>query len=142
MDDYGDGDNDNTQPGYEDLTMFNQTQGLSDGEKPNEFLTNMVAAPNRVAKIQIGYARTAKKVDMKKLKSSIWGILTEPTAVRDNKENQSGAENKPETTMLIKEKMDEDFSIKFSQMYNTLPKKISSKMTENMSVPLAFIALL
>ncbi|CAL4118565.1 unnamed protein product [Meganyctiphanes norvegica] len=142
MDDYGgdEVDNDATQPGY-DLTMFNQTAALQDG-KSGDFLENLVAAPNRVAKINIGYARSAKKMDMKKLKTSIWGILTEPTAIRDNKENKSGPENQAETTQELKEKMDEDFSIHFSRMYNILPNKVSNKMGENLSVPLAFIALL
>lgn len=145
MDDYGDGDNDNdaTQAGY-DLTMFSQTQApLQDGDvKPGDLFDNLVAAPNRVAKINIGYARTAKKIDMKKLKTSMWGILTEPTAIRDDKENQSGPENQVENILNVTEKMDESSSIGFNQMYKLLPTKVSKNMTDNLSVPLAFIALL
>lgn len=30
----------------------------------------------KVAKIEIGYAKTAKKMDVKKLKTAIWSVLT------------------------------------------------------------------
>ena len=35
----------------------------------------LVSAPNRVEKIQIGYAKQAKKMDMKRLKAVEWNIL-------------------------------------------------------------------
>ena len=38
----------------------------------DEFL---VSAPNKVEKIQIGYAKQAKKMDMKRLKAVEWNIL-------------------------------------------------------------------
>ena len=31
----------------------------------------------QVQKIDIGYARTAKKMDVKKLKGAMWGLLTD-----------------------------------------------------------------
>ena len=31
---------------------------------------------SQVAKIDIGYAKTAKKMDVKKLKAAMWGLLT------------------------------------------------------------------
>lgn len=38
--------------------------------------------------------------------------------------------------------MDPDHSQDFSALYKNLPSKLSTKMSENLSVPLAFIALL
>ncbi|XP_013923105.1 PREDICTED: condensin complex subunit 2-like [Thamnophis sirtalis] len=38
---------------------------------------NMVAEPQKVNKIDIQYAKTAKKMDMKRLKHSMWQLLTE-----------------------------------------------------------------
>ena len=35
----------------------------------------LVSAPNRVEKISIGYAKQAKKMDMKRLKAVEWSIL-------------------------------------------------------------------
>ena len=36
---------------------------------------NLIAAPNMVAKIQINYARVAKKMDMRRLKSTMWSMI-------------------------------------------------------------------
>ncbi|MBN3300195.1 CND2 protein, partial [Amia calva] len=38
---------------------------------------NLVAEPHKVNKIEINYAKTAKKMDMKRLKTSMWGLLTD-----------------------------------------------------------------
>ncbi|XP_076034678.1 non-SMC condensin I complex subunit H [Oratosquilla oratoria] len=142
-----DDDNDNTC-GYDMTDIFSQTvRGpLQEIGKPGEdFLgDNLVAAPNKVAKLNIGYARTAKKIDMKRLKMSIWSLLTDSST---NKENENSAENKvqPQSTadmFQLKEKMDDNMELNFSKIYKDLPSKLSSKMSENLSVPLAFIALL
>merc|ERR1719384_2027498 len=55
---------------------------------------NLVAAPKLVDKaaLQIGYAKTAKKVDMKKLKVVAWSILNQ-ASIQD-KENRSGSPEK------------------------------------------------
>merc|ERR1711874_380393 len=96
---------------------------------------NLVAAPNLVDKaaLQIGYAKTAKKVDMKRIKSVAWNILTK------EKENSSGSPEKQ-----VDKEVREEAGTKFSTLYKTLkhPAKIGRTMSENLSVPLAFIALL
>ncbi|XP_042893059.1 condensin complex subunit 2-like [Penaeus japonicus] len=144
VDDGASGYGDHTA-GYDMTDLFSQTVMGSQpatGEDPDNkgmhFLDNLVAAPNRVAKINIGYARTAKKVDMKKLKSTIWNLLADPST---NKENEKGSENHVQPDAQ-QDKMDPNYKIDFTRMYKDLPAKLSSKMTENLSVPLAFIALL
>jgi len=96
---------------------------------------NLVSAPKLVDKaaLQIGYAKTAKKVDMKKLKVVAWNILNQ------EKENRSASPEK----QLDKEEREGD-GTQFSSLYKTLkhPSKIGRTMSENLSVPLAFIALL
>nr|XP_027217648.1 condensin complex subunit 2-like [Penaeus vannamei] len=144
MDDGASGYGDHTV-GYDLTEIFSQTVMGSQpaaGEDPDNkgmhFLDNLVAAPNRVAKINIGYARTAKKVDMKKLKSTLWNLLADPST---NKENDKGSENHAQPNVQ-QDKMDPNYKIDFTSLYKDLPSKLSSKMTENLSVPLAFIALL
>merc|ERR1711972_87269 len=99
----------------------------------------MGAAPKLVDKsaLQIGYAKTAKKVDMKRLKVVAWSILNQVS--NEEKENRSGS---PEKQVDKEEKEGE--GTQFSHLYKTLkhPSKIGKTMSENLSVPLAFIALL
>lgn len=82
---------------------------------------NLVVAPNMVNKIQINYARVAKKMDMRKLKSTMWNML-----------NQEADESKVEAAK----------SKPFSETYQEIPNLLSQKMADNLSVALAFSALL
>ncbi len=64
-----------------------------------------MAAPNRVEKIAIGYAKQAKKMDMRRLKAIEWDLLTS-RLISNNKENsvtnndvaQEGVDDDPKTT--------------------------------------------
>jgi len=95
---------------------------------------NLVEAPKLVdkASLQIGYAKTAKKVDMKRIKEASWRILTQASS--EDKENQEVQEQ--EDTDLL--------DTNFTSLYKSLkqPGKLPKTMSENLSVPLAFIALL
>ncbi|XP_042215327.1 condensin complex subunit 2-like [Homarus americanus] len=131
-------DGENLGGGYDITENFSQTiigsqplTGEEASNKTSDFLENMVAAPNKVAKLNIGYARTAKKVDMKKLKGTMWSLLSDPTT---NKENENQNENQAE--------MDPNQIVSFSLLYKKLTPRLSSKMQENISIPLAFSALL
>lgn len=104
---------------------------------------DLVQAPKLVDKaaLQIGYAKTAKKVDMKKIKSATWRILTQ------NKENvhdpSDKLDNKNEDdNKVVEEVVVEETS--FSLLYRTLkqPTRLPKTVSESLSVPLAFIALL
>merc|ERR1719384_440884 len=96
---------------------------------------NLVEAPKTVdrAALQIGYAKTAKKVDMKRIKEASWRILTQ------DKENQEGAPENQEDA-----DSNELPETSFQALYKTLkmPGKLPKNQSENLSVPLAFIALL
>ena len=106
--------------------------------------TSLVAAPNRVEKIAIGYAKQAKKMDMRRLKSIEWELLTS-RLINNDKENEEmnntmniGKEDavKPMAGMTTE--------TSFCKLYMELhhSKKMPMQMAENLSVPLAFVALL
>jgi len=155
VDDVGDydydnpGDNDGYCPGIDDENdeyvsqdaapdaemgagMNSQDEGEMDIAQGSEM--ELVQAPKLVDKaaLQIGYAKTAKKVDMKKIKSATWNILTE------GKEDYSDPSfNKDDGQETVSE-------TSFTHLYKSLklPHKLPKSVSENLSVPLAFIALL
>lgn len=75
-------------------------------------------APERIEKISIAFARRAKVVDMKQLKACSWTLIS-------NKHSLEPLHNP-----------------KFSDMLKDLPKVLTRTMAENMSMPLAFYAML
>ncbi|KAK0139939.1 Condensin complex subunit 2 [Merluccius polli] len=121
----GFGESGDTQPSGDEVTPSSQDpEGFSIyGEN------DLVPEPHRVNTIEINYAKTAKKMDMKKLKNSMWSLLTESP-------EKSKEESEPaETSEVAGEKV-------FSQTTKTLLKSLPSTMAQNLSVPLAFVALL
>ncbi|KAM8866607.1 condensin complex subunit 2 isoform 2-T2 [Synchiropus picturatus] len=90
---------------------------------------DLVPEPHRVNKIEINYAKTAKKMDMKRLKNNMWTLLTESPG-KPTQEAET-----PESSEVAGEKV-------FSQTTNALLQRLPSTMAQNLSVPLAFIALL
>ncbi|KAK2845856.1 hypothetical protein Q7C36_010710 [Tachysurus vachellii] len=89
----------------------------------------LVPEPHKVNIIEINYARTAKKMDMKRLKSSMWSLLT------DSPEKPAKDSENDQPTEVPGEKS-------FSQSTRTLLQKLPNTMANNLSVPLAFVALL
>ncbi|XP_056457719.1 condensin complex subunit 2 isoform X1 [Gadus chalcogrammus] len=90
---------------------------------------DLVPEPHKVSKIEINYAKTAKKMDMKKLKNSMWSLLT--GSPEKAKEDSQPAE----TSEVAGEKA-------FSQTTKSLLESLPNAMAQNLSVPLAFVALL
>merc|ERR1719318_713717 len=139
QDAYGDPLDDPSQPNL-GSSMLEGDQEVPESQVADFAGENLVEAPKMVDKaaLQIGYAKTAKKVDMKRIKRVAWSILTQ------EKENQSGSPEK----QLDKEGADhaqkEVEETQFTTLYKTLkqPTKLPKTMSENLSVPLAFIALL
>ncbi|XP_003497859.1 condensin complex subunit 2 isoform X2 [Cricetulus griseus] len=98
--------------------------------------SNLVAEPQKVNKIEIHYAKTAKKMDMKKLKQNMWSLLTEFSRQEtDTEVNHSvnGKEGAPE--QVADEKM-------LSGLTKDLQKRLPPLMAQNLSIPLAFACLL
>jgi len=139
QDAYGDAIDDNSQPNL-GSSMLCGDQEVPESQALGDFVgDNLVAAPKMVDKaaLQIGYAKTAKKVDMKRIKHVAWSILTQ------EKENQSGSPDKQKDQDNV-EKRKEVEETQFTSLYKTLkqPTRLPKTMSDNLSVPLAFIALL
>jgi len=102
---------------------------------------DLVEAPKMVDKaaLQIGYAKTAKKVDMKRIKSVTWSILTQ--ASNEDKENVGASPEKVSEKAEGGGKVEET---SFSHIFRLLkqPHRLPPKMTENLSVPLALLGIL
>uniref|UniRef100_A0A9R1SN34 Condensin complex subunit 2 n=2 Tax=Cyprinus carpio TaxID=7962 RepID=A0A9R1SN34_CYPCA len=89
----------------------------------------LVPEPHKVNTIEINYAKMAKKMDMKKLKTTMWGLLTE------SPEKPAKQADSEDTAEVPREKS-------FSQSVRNLVQRLPSTMANNLSVPLAFVALL
>ncbi|XP_043968361.1 condensin complex subunit 2 isoform X1 [Gambusia affinis] len=115
---------DDTQPSGDGLSQPSQDlEGVSTyGEE------DLVPEPHKVNKIEINYAKTAKKMDMKRLKNSMWTLLT------DSPEKPKQVEDSAEAPVCGEKA--------FSQTTKTLLQRLPSSMAQNLSVPLAFVALL
>ncbi|XP_031227661.1 condensin complex subunit 2 isoform X2 [Mastomys coucha] len=98
--------------------------------------SNLVAEPQKVNKIEIHYAKTAKKMDMKKLKQNMWDLLTECSrkeADTEAKHTENGKEGAPEEVASEK---------KLGALTKDLQMRLPPLMAQNLSIPLAFACLL
>lgn len=114
-DDYDDGDKDDCN--FEDGIAL-ATQGFT-GE-------NLVAAPKLANKMSIAYCVKAKKIDMRKLKETMWKSLKSTN----------------DTEKLMEEVEEMTISKKFSSVYKILPNLLSKTNVEALSAPVAFLSLL
>ncbi|XP_010002221.1 PREDICTED: condensin complex subunit 2 [Chaetura pelagica] len=99
---------------------------------------NLLAEPQKVNKIAIQYAKTAKKMDMKRLKKNMWELLTEgqkKLMVAEMEDEEKEEMEKKDTSVVADE-------VVFSNITNQLLHRLPSVMATNLSVPLAFACLL
>nr|XP_057925859.1 condensin complex subunit 2 [Doryrhamphus excisus]XP_057925860.1 condensin complex subunit 2 [Doryrhamphus excisus]XP_057925861.1 condensin complex subunit 2 [Doryrhamphus excisus] len=108
-------DSEDTQPSQDDISTYGED--------------NLVPEPQKVNKIEINYTKTAKKMDMKRLKTNMWTLLTE-----ESPENPTKVEA-VDTPEVCGDKV-------FSQTTKALLQRLPNMMAQNLSVPLAFVALL
>ncbi|NXT14788.1 CND2 protein, partial [Prunella fulvescens] len=59
-----------------------ERSGINGGNGPSCGELELIAEPHKVHKIPIQYARTAKRMDMRRLKRNMWELLTEQGEVR------------------------------------------------------------
>ncbi|KAM3925156.1 condensin complex subunit 2 [Leptodactylus fuscus] len=112
----------------DEFPMCNGTEGHNlslNGEH------NLIAEPQKVNRIEINYAKTAKKMDMKHLKTSMWGLLTND----QQKQDEPASKNEAVPDVVKEEKV-------FSNITSDLQKRLPTTMAQNLSVPLAFACLL
>uniref|UniRef100_A0A8C3KRP7 Condensin complex subunit 2 n=1 Tax=Calidris pygmaea TaxID=425635 RepID=A0A8C3KRP7_9CHAR len=94
---------------------------------------NLIAEPQKVNKIVIQYAKTAKKMDMRRLKKNMWDLLTDEQ--KKEKAAEVNAEKEEDVSVVAGEKV-------FSSITKELLHRLPSIMAKNLSVPLAFACLL
>lgn len=132
-----------TQAGFplsQDTTLGDSSQGFSftneSGADQTMFAGDgLVAQPNKVQKIDIAYAKTAKKMDVKRLKTAMWTILTQNP--QEDKENAP-----PDPDNGEKGESRVKHSQSFKGLYTQLPGKLSKNMSKNLSVSIAFVCIL
>ncbi|XP_040394413.1 condensin complex subunit 2 isoform X2 [Cygnus olor] len=95
---------------------------------------NLIAEPQKVNKIAIQYAKTAKKMDMKMLKQNMWDILLD-TGKKHTLAEIEDMEKERDPSVVTGEKA-------FSDITKELLHRLPSTMVKNLSVPLAFTCLL
>uniref|UniRef100_A0A0B6ZZN9 Condensin complex subunit 2 n=1 Tax=Arion vulgaris TaxID=1028688 RepID=A0A0B6ZZN9_9EUPU len=94
----------------------------------------LVAAPHKVERIDIKYAKTAKRVDVRKLKFTMWSLLTKDKSLAREDTHQ------PCHTEDISAKM--TIPHNFRELENTLPSQVSANMAKNLTIQTVFACLL
>ncbi|KAL3863722.1 hypothetical protein ACJMK2_005465 [Sinanodonta woodiana] len=127
------------------LDMFSQSQQnfTASSSMDGTILSGdkLLAQPYKVAKIDIEYAKTAKKLDVKKLKSTMWNVLTKHELSPEEAQNinNNSVEAEKRLTGFVKEMTG---SCTFQELLTDLPSKLSGQTAQNLSVPIAFVCLL
>ncbi|XP_033926513.1 condensin complex subunit 2 isoform X1 [Melopsittacus undulatus] len=96
---------------------------------------NLIAEPQKINKIAIQYAKTAKKMDMKALKKNMWNLLTDGRRKDVVAAEMKDAEKEEDVSAVAEEKI-------FSSITKDLFHRLPSRMAKNLSIPLAFACLL
>ncbi|KAM5170745.1 condensin complex subunit 2 [Mantella aurantiaca] len=115
----------------DDCTEFPLQNGIDERRGGFDGEHTLIAEPHKVNKIEINYAKKAKKMDMKHLKTSMWGLLA----------NSPEKADEPNHTPVIENAAIKEERI-FSSVTSELQKRLPTIMAQNLSVPLAFACLL
>ncbi|XP_074415472.1 condensin complex subunit 2 isoform X2 [Zonotrichia albicollis] len=103
--------------------------GIDGGDGDGCGELELIAEPPKVRKIPIPYAKTAKRMDMRRLKRNMWELLTE-----------QGEEEEEEAGEGTDVKVAGEKSL--SGLIQDLRHRLPPTMASELSVPLAFISLL
>eukprot|EP01116_Phalansterium_solitarium_P021721 TRINITY_DN6884_c0_g2_i9.p1 TRINITY_DN6884_c0_g2~~TRINITY_DN6884_c0_g2_i9.p1 ORF type:complete len:775 (+),score=240.75 TRINITY_DN6884_c0_g2_i9:22-2325(+) len=94
---------------------------------------DLVQAPRKIEKIRVNYAKSAKFVDVRALKETIWTELRDRPAPSDSQESLESDDEDEVAAVPTKT---------FTTLLNNLPEKVSPDAISNISVPFCFICLL
>nr|XP_041576468.1 condensin complex subunit 2 isoform X2 [Taeniopygia guttata] len=104
-----------------------ECSGIARGNVPECTELELIDEPHKIKKIPIQYARTAKRIDMRRLKRTMWKLLTE---------REEGEESDEETDKKV-------VGLKtLSGLTKDLLHRLPPSMAADLSVPLAFSCLL
>ncbi|XP_053670361.1 condensin complex subunit 2 [Anopheles nili] len=121
-------------PADKDKTLNNSLQIESIS---NEYM----GAPNKVNKINIAYAKTAKVIDMKQLKYNCWRVISAHVKADEGPRPSQTTDSQPDVTLPPLTQPDEA-KVTFTALYRKVPQLLSKTMRENISKSLAFYAVL
>eukprot|EP00056_Hartaetosiga_gracilis_P010760 m.160293 g.160293 ORF g.160293 m.160293 type:complete len:759 (+) comp13383_c3_seq3:81-2357(+) len=99
---------------------------------------NLIAEPTKAQKIHIGYAKHAKRVNVRQVKSCIWKELKDTQTQQSDDENSSN--NKGELVKNKKTEVKEPHD--FSKLVKDVPALVPKNTGEQLSVPIMFVCLL
>ncbi|NWI84119.1 CND2 protein, partial [Dryoscopus gambensis] len=99
----------------------------SDGDITTYGELNLVTEPQKINRIAVQYARSARRMDMRRLKRNMWELL----AGGEGGEAGEG----PDAAVVAGEKV-------LSDLTKELLRRLPPAMATNLSVPLAFVCLL
>lgn len=134
---------------YDDYDTTAVAANNADGnqEQLQQFSQQMVAAPRFTFAPQLNYARVAKRVDIAKLKATLWQEFLESTNATTNasananvKLKQSSPVKQQTTDDATKENLPS--SNTFSSLISNLAKSYPNEALAEVSVPYCFICLL
>ena len=136
-------DNDENFVSYYENEEVAGTENIQDPQNQNtsgqtptdlvlDFSKNLVAAPKFTFASQLNYARVAKRVDVAKLKATLWNELMKET-------NDNGS---TKNTFKKEKLQDQSSTTSFSSLINNLAKTYPSDALAEVSVPYCFICLL
>lgn len=118
---------------------------------------HLIEQPYTVTQVVIPFAKIAKKMDIRKLKHVMWNLLSPEDkaqiSIRDNNvtviENGNDMSGGDQTTIIEAAKKtpsptpsEKAVHLAFSNLYGNLPVRVSSKMANDLSQPIAFVTLL
>ncbi|CAG5135638.1 unnamed protein product [Candidula unifasciata] len=115
---------------------LSQQSGFSESALNGTIYTQdkLVAAPHKVEKIDIRYAKTAKRVDVRKLKFTLWSLLTK------DKHLVSEETQRPDISEDVSVKMSDPQN--FKELKDNLLSQVSTNMAKNLTIQTVFACLL
>ncbi|NXG11588.1 CND2 protein, partial [Sakesphorus luctuosus] len=104
------------------------------GNLPMEQQLQLIAEPTKINRVMVQYARTAKRMDMRRLKEDMWGLLSSGQCQGTVGQEGDGDKEK-DVSVVVGEKI-------LSDITKDLLHRLPAAMATNLSVPLAFVCLL
>lgn len=121
---------------------------------------HLIEQPYTVTQVVIPFAKVAKKMDVRKLKHVMWELLLPPenrqeksaielneVTMIENCHSESNNVSGDQATIIENTKKTpsptpSEVRLAFSNLYGELPVRVSSKMANDLSQPIAFVTLL
>lgn len=99
---------------------------------------NLDSEPSHVDALDIDYAKVAKKVDIKRVKLSMWSLIKQATVTTSPIMDEEISSNNTSSSDIG----DSQKNFSFSKLRQNLPFTLRQNLNENLSTPISFVALL